>query len=123
MTAQQFKTAMSGKYLVYELDSETTENAEPYTNPRIVDDFGTERYVDTRSVPLPVGHDTDYPANLRDKLQRLPDMPDDEGFCIVKYSSRYSSFIPISGSLDNDGSYTLSCTVTNGIPAFSWTSC
>lgn len=76
-TAEQFKSAMSGVYLVYELATTTEENAAPFQEPQIVDDFGTEEYV----VPtqdgwqVPVGHDTKYPANLRDKLQRLPDMP------------------------------------------------
>lgn len=75
--AATFKTAMSGVMLVYELANTTEETAEPYQEIQIVDDFGTEEYV----VPtqdgwqIPVGHDTKYPANLRDKLQRLPDMP------------------------------------------------
>ena len=64
-------------YLIYELATPTEETAAPFQEPQIVDDFGTEEYV----VPtqdgwqVPVGHDTKYPANLRDKLQRLPDMP------------------------------------------------
>ena len=75
--AATFKTAMSSVMLVYELAASTEETAEPYQEIQIVDDFGTEEYV----VPtqdgwqIPVGHDTKYPANLRDKLQRLPDMP------------------------------------------------
>lgn len=55
-----FKTAMSGVMLVYELATPTTESAEPYTNPQIVDDFGTEEYIDEREVPIPVGHNTTY---------------------------------------------------------------
>ena len=76
-SAAAFKSAMSGVYLVYELATPTEETATPFQEPQIVDDFGTEEYV----VPtqdgwqVPVGHDTKYPANLRDKLQRLPDMP------------------------------------------------
>lgn len=75
--AEAFKSAMSRVYLVYELETTTEETADTYQEPQIVDDFGTEEYV----VPtqdgwqVPVGHDTKYPANLRDKLQRLPDMP------------------------------------------------
>lgn len=63
--------------IVYPLKTPTEETATPFQEPQIVDDFGTEEYV----VPtqdgwqVPVGHDTKYPANLRDKLQRLPDMP------------------------------------------------
>ena len=57
-TAADFKTAMSGVYLVYELATPTTETAEPYTNPQVVDNSGTEEYVSTSIVP--VGHQTAY---------------------------------------------------------------
>lgn len=59
-TTTEFKTAMSGVYLVYELAEPTTESADPYQNPQIVDDFGTEEYVDARDVAIPVGHVTQY---------------------------------------------------------------
>ena len=36
------------------------DTCDDFTNPQIVDDFGTEEYVDTREVPIPVGHDTIY---------------------------------------------------------------
>lgn len=61
-----FTTAMSGVYLVYELATPTTETADPYTNPQIVDADGTEEFVDyaysqsTRDVAVPVGHDSLY---------------------------------------------------------------
>ena len=60
-----FKTAMSGVYLVYELATPTTETAEPYTNPQVVDPSGTEEYVGS---PIPVGHETDYPMTLTDTM-------------------------------------------------------
>ena len=56
--AATFKAAMSGVYLVYELATPTTETAEPFTNPQVVDNWGTEAYVTTGIVP--VGHDTTY---------------------------------------------------------------
>ena len=64
--AATFKTAMSGVMLVYELATQTTETADPYTNPQIVDADGTEEFVDyaysqsTRDVAVPVGHDSLY---------------------------------------------------------------
>lgn len=64
--AQAFKTAMSGIYLVYELATPTTESADAYINPQIVDADGTEEFVDyaysqsTRDVAVPVGHDSLY---------------------------------------------------------------
>ena len=71
-SAAAFKTAMSGVYLVYELATPTTETADPFTSPQIVDAYGTERYVDERTVAVPVGHVTKYPDNLREKLDGLP---------------------------------------------------
>lgn len=64
--AATFKTAMSGVMLVYELATPTTETADPYINPQIVDADGTEEFVDyaysqsTRDVAVPVGHDSLY---------------------------------------------------------------
>jgi hypothetical protein len=55
--AQDFKTAMSGVMLIYEKATPTTEIADPYTNPQIVDPSGTEEYVGS---PIPVGHETTY---------------------------------------------------------------
>jgi len=68
--AATLKTAMSGVYLVYELATPTTESADPYTNPQIVDPDGTEEYVTSNSVP--VGHVTKYPEDLRSKIEGLP---------------------------------------------------
>ena len=42
--AAAFKAAMSGVYLVYEKATPAEESADPFTNPQIVDDFGTEEY-------------------------------------------------------------------------------
>lgn len=69
-----------GTTTIYKLTTPTTEQAEPFANPQIVNDWGTEEYVDygveqgTRDVAIPVGHITQYPANLRDKLQHLPSL-------------------------------------------------
>ncbi len=55
-----FKTAMSGKYLVYEKTATATETADPFTAPQIAIAGGTEEYIDNRDTPLPVGHKTTY---------------------------------------------------------------
>lgn len=60
--ATAFKAAMNGVYCVYELATPTTENADSFTNMQDVSPDGTEEYVDTRSVPVPVGHRTTYSA-------------------------------------------------------------
>lgn len=58
--ATAFKTAMSGVYLVYELATPTTETASAYEASQIIDADGTEEYVDTRDVAIPVGHVSKY---------------------------------------------------------------
>ena len=57
-------------YLVYELATPTTETAEPYTSPQIVDRLGTEEYVTTGIVP--VGHNSKYSEDLKGKVESLP---------------------------------------------------
>ena len=59
---ESFKTAMSGIYLLYPI-TPTTEQASPFTNPQVCDENGTEEYTDSRTIPIPVGHET-YQANI-----------------------------------------------------------
>jgi hypothetical protein len=119
--AATFKAAMSGVYLVYELATPTTETAQPYQSPQIVDDFGTEEYV-TDSI-VPVGHITEYPQNLRDKLQHLPSLADSDGYYLVQQVGKQMSLIafhiPRATGLE-DGTYTLKATVSNGTPTYIW---
>lgn len=77
-TLSAIQTALSGVYLVYELATPTTEQADSYTNPQIVDAWGTEEYTDyayeagDRDVAIPVGHLTEYNADLAEKIEGLP---------------------------------------------------
>ena len=45
---------------IFVLATPTTETADTFTNPMIVDGNGTEQFVDGRTVEMPVGHDTFY---------------------------------------------------------------
>lgn len=58
--AATFKTAMNGVYLIYELATPTIEPAQPFTSPQMVYRNGTEEYLDTRDVSLPVGGNRKY---------------------------------------------------------------
>lgn len=60
ITEEAFKTAMSGVYLIYELATPTAGIASPYTSPQMVYRNGTEEYLDTRDVPIPVGGNRKY---------------------------------------------------------------
>lgn len=119
-----FKTAMSGVYLVYELATPTTETADTFTNPQIVDDFGTEEYVDNRDVQIPVGHDTMYQANLRAKLEMSPNLPESNGDYLLHYNDGEATYTahtsPIPALPSEDGTYVLTCTVTDGTATLTW---
>lgn len=122
--ADTFKAAMSGVMLVYELAEPTTEEADPYQNPQIVDDFGTEEYVTTSLVP--VGHYTQYQPNLRAKLEMAPDSPDDDGDYVVRHANGENKYVPLAipGGLptapSEDGNYVLKCAISSGTATYSW---
>ena len=132
--AASFKAAMSGVMLVYELAAQTEESSAPYTNPQTVSDWGTEEYVDAavqegdRDVAVPVGHVTDYLANLRDKLQNLPDAAGADGTYLVQQTSgqmallAYTPSVNIPSAPTTDGTYTLQAVVSGGVSTYSWVS-
>ena len=64
LDATAFKTAMSGKYLVYELATPTTQTLTAWNNPIKACEGGTEEFTDTRAIKLPTGHDTVYGTDL-----------------------------------------------------------
>ena len=101
MTVEQFVEAMSNKYLVYPLATPTTEQAEPYTEIQVCNDWGTEEFV-SDSI-LPVGHLTRYPANLRDKLQHLPSLADADGDYIVRQSGSQMSLVGLGNTNEVTG--------------------
>lgn len=61
-----------GTHTVYKLNTPTTELADPFTSPQQVFADGTEEYIDNRTVPIPVGHETKYELDLASKLIGLP---------------------------------------------------
>lgn len=127
-SAAAFKTAMSGVYLVYELATPTEETADPYTNPQICSNWGTEEYVVTEQsgVAMPVGHDTFYQADLKAKLEMLPDSPDGDGDYIVRQTNGENAFIPYAQVKElpdfptTNGNYKLRCTVSGSSVSLSW---
>lgn len=120
--AATFKAAMSGVMLVYELATPTTETAEPFQHIQIVDDFGTEEFASTGIVP--VGHNTRYPANLRDKLQHLPSLASADGTYLIQQSGKQMSLVHMPAVFPDapteDGTYTLKTVVTGGVATLQW---
>ena len=116
----QFKTAMSGVYLIYELETPTTETADPYRELQILDPYGTEEYVVTQQsgVSVPVGHETFYPENLRTKIEGLPwDLsmlaPIENGatasqaYAVGKYFLRNNQFCKAKTAIASGATFTL----------------
>lgn len=120
--AADFKTAMSGVYLVYELATPTTEEGTPYTEEQITNNWGTEELVSTTLVP--VGHVTDYHPDLRAKVEVAPESPDTDGLYLMKRENGENSYVAYLGELPSDpttdGTYTLKCTVASGVATKTW---
>lgn len=103
-TPEQFATFMAGQGFIYKLATPTTESADPFTDPQTVDNWGTEQYVDKaytdgdRDVEIPVGHETKYPMNLRDKLETAPNAPTSDGDYIVQSASGQLFYVALGST-------------------------
>ena len=113
-----FKAAMQGVLLVYELATPTIETAQPYHSTQWVSDWGTEEFVSTSIVP--VGTETRYPANLRDKLQHLPDAASGNGSYLITQTDGQMVLTPFPAPPSSAGNYVLKATVTNGVATYTW---
>lgn len=113
-----------GTNTVYKLTTPTTESADPYQETQICGDFGTEEFVDSRTVPMPVGANALYQANLRAKLEMAPDSPDGDGDYIVRQTDGLNEYVLLEKELPStpaeDGTYSLKCTVADGTATLSW---
>lgn len=132
--AASFKAAMSGVMLVYELATPTTESADPYQETQVCNDFGTEEFVDSRTVPMPVGANALYQANLRAKLEMAPDSPDGDGDYLVRQTDGLNEYVAVSSNstisglstrcpacpTDTDGNFVLKAVVSSGSVTYSW---
>lgn len=58
--AATFKAAMSGVYLVYELQYPILESRSAYSEKQALFQNGTEEFVDDRAISIPVWHETEY---------------------------------------------------------------
>lgn len=120
--AATFKAALSGVYLVYELATPITEEADSYTELQTVSNWGTEEFVTTSLVP--VGHETAYQPDLRAKIEVAPESPDIDGLYLVKRENGQNSYVAYLGELPSDpsedGTYTLKATVSSGTVTKTW---
>jgi hypothetical protein len=121
-TLADFKTSLSTNpiVVVYELAIPTEEEAEPFTEVQIVDNWGTEEFISDSIVP--VGHETRYPANLRDKLQHLPDLASGDGNYMIQQNGSQMTLVPskVPQAPTANGTYVLKVTVSGGTPTYKW---
>lgn len=118
-----------GTHTVVKRGSPTTEQADPYQQTQSVSDWGTEEYVDSRSIPVPVGHITFYQQNLKAKLEMAPDSPNGgDGLYVVQQISGENTYVPlvvpneIPNAPTTDGTYVLKASVSDGTATYSWVS-
>lgn len=113
-----------GTNTVYLLDSTIEESADPFTTPQKVHNFGTEEYVDTRNIPIPVGHSTVYITDLKAKLEAAPQLPENDGYYILHMDQGIASYTPLTNELpvmpSADGNYSLKCSVSSGTVTLTW---
>ena len=115
-----------GTNTVVKLATPTTETADAFQYPQIVDNWGTEEYISTASLRIPVGHVTRYPANLKDKLEAAPDAPASDGDYYLQRENGINQYVPLvlPTRLPTmpaiDGTYKLVCTVADGTAALTW---
>ncbi|MBO7697017.1 MAG: hypothetical protein J6T10_30675 [Methanobrevibacter sp.] len=92
-----------GIHTVYELDEPTTDEGEPFEPVQVVAVGGSEIIVDGevggRDVTIPCGYDIKYSVSVKQIIE-------DE--------------LPIAPT--TDGTYTLKCTVADGVKTFEWVS-
>lgn len=100
LSAQEFKTAISGNYLIYKKATATQSSATPFQEVQKVNNWGTEEYIapenDTRLVEVPVGHDTDYPLDCKSKIEIAPDLPKNDGVYVCKVDSGVAEYVGLS---------------------------
>lgn len=115
--------------IVYTAKTPTTETADPFQEIQWVDNWGTEEYVvptQATDVEVPVGHETQYPVNLRSKTEVQPNAPVADGTYVVKCESGTLTYIPLitptelPASPSANGTYSLKCTVSDGTATYAW---
>ena len=113
-------TITDGSHTVVKLTTTTTESADPFTDPMKCDNWGTEEFVDTRTVPVPVGHNTKYQPDLKAKVEVMPNSPDADGLYLMERKNDINTYTAFPSLPSSNGTYTLKCTVSGSTKTMSW---
>lgn len=125
--ATTFKASLSGVYLIYELATPTTETADAFTQRQQDDNWGTEEWIDSRTIPMLVGHDTEYLPDLKAKVEVAPESPDTDGYYALKRDNGVNTYtnldlllLPQLPGSSNNGTYVLQAVKTSSGITYSW---
>ena len=115
---------LAGKKIIIELATPTAETADPYQEMQICDDFGTEEFVDSRELPMPVGSVSFYQNDLRAKLEMAPVSPTGNGDYILRQTDGRNEYVPLVKDIpsvpSDNGIYVLKVVVLNGVATKTW---
>ena len=93
--------------LIIEKSTPTTSSATPYPETQWCDNWGTEERLpplnDTRPCEIPVGHDTDYPLDLKSKLEIMPNSPANDGDYVLHSESGVNTYVALGSWLSTNG--------------------
>lgn len=129
-----FKAAMTGVKILYPLAIPTQTTADQYTELQNDSNWGTEKWIDTRDVPLPVFSETEYLLDIKAKVEAAPDSPTIDGDYVMHRENGTNSYVSIASWLSSngyapnvvpaapttDGNYVLKVTVADGVATYSW---
>lgn len=115
-----FKTAMDGVTLYYELATETDITLEEnpgWTEYAEIDNFGTVKFNQdpAQTVPVPQAYFVRYTVNL---VEFLDSVGERAGFDASKIALLEDIVVPDTPT--TDGTYTLKVTVSSGTPTYTW---
>ena len=86
-----------------ELTTPTTEEADPYTELQNISNWGTEKWIDTRDVPLPVFSEAEYLPDLKAKTEVAPESPDDDGEYVMHRENGINTYESLATYLSDNG--------------------
>ena len=102
-TEEQMKTALNGMTILVQRSSVVQSSADPYTELQNDSNWGTEKWIDTRDVPMPVFSTCEYIPDLKAKLETAPESPDEDGDYIMHRENGLNSYGSLSTYLANEG--------------------
>lgn len=98
-----FKNSLSGVWLIGVVAEPTTTEADPFQEQQNLSNWGTEKWVDDREVPLPVASYTEYLPDLKAKLEVVAESPSEDGTYVMVRSDGQNAYGLLSSWLsDND---------------------